>query len=79
MNCFGWTAMNCTIYTVSYNFITLATHAICMLAFMKYKYNELQVSCATQKLSYKANYKTLFFLIVLKDAQKCTKRGTKGG
>jgi len=53
--------MNCTIYMVSYNFVTLATHAICMLAFMKYKYNELQVSCATQKLSYKASYKTFFF------------------
>ncbi len=40
------------------------THAICPLAFMMYEYNELEVSFAIQKLSYKANCKTPFFLIV---------------
>jgi hypothetical protein len=54
--------MNYTIYTVSYNFVT---HAICLLTFMKYKYNELQVSCATQKLNCKASCKTTFFFIVV--------------
>ncbi len=46
--------MNC-------NFIT---HATCPLALTTYKYNELQVSSATQKLSYKASCKTLIFLIM---------------
>jgi hypothetical protein len=35
---------------------------------MAYKYNELQVSFATQELSYKANFKTPLFFIV-QDAQ----------
>ncbi len=54
--------MNYIVYMVSYNF---ATHATCLLAFTTYKYNELQTSSATQKLSCKANCKTPFFLIVL--------------
>jgi hypothetical protein len=36
-------------------------HATCLLTLMAYKYNELQVSFAIQKLSYKASYKTPFF------------------
>jgi hypothetical protein len=58
MNCFDKIAMSCTVYTVSCNF---TTHAICLLALMMYKYNELQMSDATQKLSYKVSYKTPFF------------------
>jgi hypothetical protein len=42
-----------------------ATHAICPLAFTAYKYSELQMFFATQKLSCKANCKTPFFLIML--------------
>jgi hypothetical protein len=53
--------MSCTICAVSCNF---ATHATCLLALTTYKYNELQVSSTTQKLSYKASCKTHFFLIV---------------
>ncbi len=37
------------------------THATYILALIAYKYNELQMSSATQKLSYKANYKTSIF------------------
>jgi hypothetical protein len=37
--------MSCTIYTMNCNF---ATHAICLLKFMTYKYNDLQVYVATQ-------------------------------
>jgi len=62
MNCFNWVAMSCTIYMVNYNF---ATHAICPLALKVYKYNELQMPYATQKLSCKANCKTPFFFIVI--------------
>jgi hypothetical protein len=51
-------AMSCTIYVVSCNF---AIHVICPLALTTYKYNELQVSSTTQKLSCKANCKTPFF------------------
>jgi hypothetical protein len=40
------------------------THVICPLALMAYKYNELQMSFATQKLSCKANWKTPFFFIM---------------
>jgi hypothetical protein len=54
--------MSSTIYMVSCNFIT---HAACPLKLMAYKYNELQMPFATQKLSYKANCKTPLFLIVL--------------
>jgi hypothetical protein len=53
--------MNCTVYMVSCNF---ATNATCLLTFTVYKYNELKVSFATQKLSCKTNCKTPFFLIV---------------
>ncbi len=41
-----------------------AIHATCLLALMTYKYNELQMSFATQKMSCKANCKTPIFLIV---------------
>jgi len=51
--------MSCTIYMVNYNY---TTHVTCPLALIAYKYNELQMSYATQKLSYKANCKTPFFL-----------------
>jgi hypothetical protein len=54
--------MNCTIYTMSYNFVT---HAICPLTFMAYKYNDLQVSSVTQKLSCKASCKPPLFLMVI--------------
>ncbi len=53
MSCFDRVAMSCTIYTMNCNF---ATHATCPLTFTMYKYDELQVVIATQKLSYKANY-----------------------
>ncbi len=39
-------------------------HATCPLTLTTYKYNELQVSCAIQKSSCKASYKTPLFLIV---------------
>jgi hypothetical protein len=58
MSWFDRVAMNYTIYTMSCNF---ATHEICLLALMTYKYNELQRSNATQKLSCKASCKTTFF------------------
>ncbi len=41
-----------------------ATHATYLLALTTYKYNELQISSATQKLSCKASYKTPFFFIM---------------
>ncbi len=41
-----------------------ATHATCPLALMTYKYNELQMSSSTQKLSCKATCKTPLFLIM---------------
>jgi hypothetical protein len=50
--------MSCTIYIVSCNF---ATHAIYLLALTSYKYSELQVFFATQKLNCKANCKTSLF------------------
>jgi hypothetical protein len=54
--------MNYTIvYMMSYNFII---HATCPLALIAYKYNELQVFGATQKLNCKANCKTPLFIIV---------------
>jgi hypothetical protein len=52
--------MSCHVYMVSSNFVT---HATCVLACMTYKYNELQMYSATQKLNYKANCKTPFFPI----------------
>jgi ABC-type arginine/histidine transport system permease subunit len=54
--------MNCTVSMVNCNSII---HAICSLSFMMYKYSELQVSCATQKLNYKVRCKTPFFLTML--------------
>jgi hypothetical protein len=53
--------MNYIVYMMNCNF---ATYATCPLALTTYKYNELQVSSTTQKLSCKANYKTPLFLIV---------------
>jgi len=53
--------MNCTIYMMSCN---SATHAICPLALVTYKYSELQMSSTPQKLNCKADYKTPIFLIV---------------
>jgi hypothetical protein len=47
---------------MSCNSTTPATY---LLALTTYKYNELQVFSAIQKLSCKANYKTPLFLIVL--------------
>ncbi len=41
------------------------THVICLLAFMVYKYSELQMSNAIQKLIYKASCKTPLFFIVM--------------
>jgi hypothetical protein len=42
----------------------LGTFATCRIALTTYKYSELQVSNATQKLSCKANCKTPFFFVV---------------
>jgi hypothetical protein len=50
--------MSCSVYTVSCNFVI---HATCPLVLTTYKYNELQVSFATQKLNCKANCKTPLF------------------
>jgi hypothetical protein len=50
--------LSCIVYMVSSNF---ATHTTCLLEFMTYKYSELQMSFATQKLKCKANCKTPFF------------------
>jgi hypothetical protein len=54
--------MSCIIYIVNYNF---TIHVTCLLTLTTYKYNELQVSSTTQKLSCKANCKTLFFLVMM--------------
>jgi hypothetical protein len=52
------------VYILSYNF---ATHLTCLLTLTVYKYNELQVFGATQKLGCKANCKTpLFFTVYMK-------------
>ncbi len=61
MSCFDEVAMSCNVYMVNYNFVT---HAIYSSALMMFKYNELQMSIATEKLSCKANCKTPFFLIM---------------
>jgi hypothetical protein len=50
--------MSCIIYTMNCN---STIHATYLLTFMAYKYNELQVSFAIQKLNYKASCKTPFF------------------
>jgi len=53
--------MSYIVYTLNCNF---ATYATCLLALTMYKYNELQVIIATQKLNCKASCKKPFFLIV---------------
>jgi len=53
--------MSCIVYTMSCNSIS---YAICLLALMVYKYNELQVFSGIQKLSCKASCKTPFFFIM---------------
>ncbi len=58
MSCFDEIATNCIIYTMSHNF---TSYAICLLTLTMYKYNELQMFDATQKLSYKASCKTTLF------------------
>jgi hypothetical protein len=50
--------MNYTIYMVNCNFTTRVT---CLLKLVAYKYSELQMSFATQKLSCKASCKTPFY------------------
>ncbi len=49
-------------------------HVTCPLTLTSYKYNELQMSCATQKLNCKASYKTPLFLIVKYVVIKATQR-----
>jgi hypothetical protein len=61
MSCFDEVAMSCIIYMVNYSFVT---HAIYSLALMMFKYNELQMSSALEKVSCKANCKIPFFLIM---------------
>jgi len=58
ISCFDKVIMSCTVYTMSCNF---AIHAICPLALITYKDNELQVSSRIQKLNCKVSYKTFFF------------------
>jgi len=53
--------MNYTVYMMSCNFII---HATCPLALITYKYNELQMFSATQKMNCKASCKTPLFIIV---------------
>ncbi len=53
--------MSYTVYMMNYNFVT---HATCPLKLTTYKYNELQVFVATQKLNCKANCKTFISRIV---------------
>ncbi len=50
--------MSYIVYTMSRISVT---HATCLLTFTVYKYNELQVSFVTQKLSCKTICKTPFF------------------
>jgi len=50
--------LSCIVYIVSCKFAIYATYP---LELTTYKYNELQMSFATQKLNYKANCKTPFF------------------
>ncbi len=61
MNCFDRVAMCCTIYMMNCNSIV---HVTCPLTLVAYKYNELQMSSTTQKLSCKASCKTPLFLII---------------
>jgi hypothetical protein len=51
--------MSCIVYMMICNF---AIHATYLLALMTYKYSELEVFSATQKLSWKGSYKTPLFL-----------------
>jgi hypothetical protein len=44
---------------------TFVTRATCLLALMVYKYNELEVSFATQKLSLQGQLQNTFFHFVL--------------
>jgi hypothetical protein len=53
--------MSFIIYTMN---CSSATHATYLLALTAYKYSELQVFGAIQKLNYKASYKTPIFLIL---------------
>ncbi len=62
MNFFDKITMNCIVYMVNCNYVT---HATCMLTFMLYKYNDLQMSNAIQRLSCKANWRTPLFFIVI--------------
>ncbi len=48
------------------NFVTHVTY---LLEFTAYKYNELQVSIASQKMNCKVSYKTPFFHIVFQKAK----------
>jgi hypothetical protein len=50
--------MGCIVYIVNCNY---AFHATCLLAFATYKYNELHMFGATQKLSFRLVAKHLFF------------------
>jgi hypothetical protein len=50
--------MNCTIYIVSCNF---AIHATCPLTLIVYKYNELQMVIATQKIELQSQSQKPFF------------------
>jgi hypothetical protein len=50
--------MICFVNMVNYNFVI---HATCPLTFITYKYSELQVFIAIQKLSCKVSCKTSFF------------------
>jgi hypothetical protein len=59
-------ALSCTVYTMNCNFVT---HVTCPLALTTYKYNELQMSSTTEKLSSKASCKTPFFFTVFEDVK----------
>jgi hypothetical protein len=58
MSCFDRVVMNCTIYIVSCNF---AIHATCPLTLIVYKYNELQMVIATQKIELQSQSQKPFF------------------
>jgi hypothetical protein len=59
-NC-NWVAMSCIVCMMNGNF---TIHVTCSLALTTYKYSEVQMFDAMQKLNYKVNYKTPFFLIM---------------
>jgi hypothetical protein len=65
-----WLKMNCfKIVAIELQWIaphiwwiaTIAAYATCIITLTLYKYSELQMIIATQKLNYKANCKTSFF------------------